>query len=182
MQTFLPTLTNHLSLYLPYDTTEAHHLQAILAFLATQTHPFSRTTQQGHITASAVVVDENAAALALIWHEKLGRWLQPGGHCEPDVDATLPQAARRELAEELETLLQTPILLQETPFDVDVHLIPARGTEPAHHHYDIRYLFQVERLAVAAPCQWLSFVDAAALPDPAIRRYAQKLLARYASP
>ena len=27
-------------------------------------------------------------------------------------------------------------------FDIDIHLIPARGEEPAHYHYDIRYAFQ----------------------------------------
>jgi hypothetical protein len=27
-------------------------------------------------------------------------------------------------------------------FDLDVHLIPERGNEPAHYHYDVRYLFE----------------------------------------
>lgn len=26
------------------------------------------------------------------------------------------------------------------PLDIDVHVIPARGAEPAHEHHDLRYL------------------------------------------
>ena len=32
--------------------------------------------------------------------------------------------------------------LDEAIFDLDVHLIPARGCEPAHYHYDVRFLVQ----------------------------------------
>jgi hypothetical protein len=33
-------------------------------------------------------------------------------------------------------------LLAPKPFDLDVHEILARGAEPAHRHFDVRYLFR----------------------------------------
>jgi len=30
-------------------------------------------------------------------------------------------------------------------FDLDIHRIPARGHEPEHDHYDVRYLFETSR-------------------------------------
>ena len=31
-------------------------------------------------------------------------------------------------------------------FDTDVHKIPKHGAEPAHMHYDIRYIFQIPEI------------------------------------
>src|SRR4051812_13856407 len=53
----------------------------------------------GHITASAVVMDADAERTLLIYHRKLSRWLQPGGHVEPS-DVSLAEAALREATEE----------------------------------------------------------------------------------
>lgn len=39
-----------------------------------------------------------------------------------------------------ETGLASLQFTSENLFDVDVHSIPARGIEPAHLHYDLRYL------------------------------------------
>ena len=36
-------------------------------------------------------------------------------------------------------------LIQDSIFDIDVHFIPARNEVAEHHHYDIRFLLQVER-------------------------------------
>ena len=30
-------------------------------------------------------------------------------------------------------------------YDIDVHAIPARGDEPAHAHYDVRFAFYADR-------------------------------------
>ncbi|MGC9666479.1 NUDIX hydrolase [Planosporangium sp. 12N6] len=50
-----------------------------------------------HFTASAIVFDDHERAL-LVHHNKLGRWLYPGGHIDPDEDPA--QAAQREVVEE----------------------------------------------------------------------------------
>jgi len=49
------------------------------------------------------------------------------------------QTARREAIEECG--IQDLILHAPAIFDLDVHEIPARGNEPAHFHYDLRFLF-----------------------------------------
>ena len=75
-------------------------------------------------------------SLLLVHHAKLEKWLQPGGHVEPD-DADLESAARREVSEEtgLEELELLGLL------DLDVHRFPERGREPAHDHLDVRFGF-----------------------------------------
>ena len=73
-------------------------------------------------------------------HAKLGRWLQLGGHADGDADPLA--VACREAAEE-SGLSVVPI--QEEILDLDIHAIPARGPDPAHFHYDVRFLLQIER-------------------------------------
>lgn len=94
-----------------------------------------RERLEGHLTASALVVDARRRAALLTHHAKLGRWLQLGGHC--DGDANLARAALREAVEEsgIEGLAIDP-----APIDVDVHEIPARPDVPAHLHLDVRFL------------------------------------------
>jgi 8-oxo-dGTP pyrophosphatase MutT (NUDIX family) len=50
--------------------------------------------------------------------------------------------ALREAIEE--SGLKTIEPISEDIFDVDVHDIPARKNEPAHFHYDIRFLFEAD--------------------------------------
>jgi 8-oxo-dGTP pyrophosphatase MutT (NUDIX family) len=54
-------------------------------------------------------------------------------------DSDVLASARREVLEEVglsELELASPGL-----FDVDVHEIPARKDQPAHEHFDVRFLF-----------------------------------------
>ena len=52
--------------------------------------------------------------------------------------------------------------LEEDIFDFDVHLIPARGDEPAHYHYDVRFLVQAmeDRFRVSEESRALAWVPA----------------------
>ncbi len=104
--------------------------------------PFSRGCfAPGHFTASAFVLSPVSDALLLILHAKLGFWMQPGGHIDPE-DADVEAAARRELLEE--TGLSRLELLPGSPsfLDLDIHTIPARKSEPQHEHFDLRFLFR----------------------------------------
>ena len=53
----------------------------------------------GHFTASGFVVSPDGSSLLLIHHRRLDRWLQPGGHIDPE-DASPIAAAAREVTEE----------------------------------------------------------------------------------
>jgi 8-oxo-dGTP pyrophosphatase MutT (NUDIX family) len=100
-----------------------------------------RTRTDGHFTASGIVYNEGK--ILLIFHNKLQKYLQPGGHLENDV--SLDEAAIREVREEvgIETSLHTNFT-QSTPFHIDVHTIPenTKKGEQAHLHYDCIFLLQ----------------------------------------
>ncbi|MFJ5829426.1 NUDIX domain-containing protein [Streptomyces sp. NPDC093089] len=108
--------------------------------------PTSRTTLPGHITCSAVVIDADARVLHVL-HRGTGLLLAPGGHVDAG-DVTLLAACLRELKEETGIPASSLALtreFREGPIDIDVHTIdadPARG-EPAHQHYDFRFVFQL---------------------------------------
>jgi 8-oxo-dGTP pyrophosphatase MutT (NUDIX family) len=108
----------------------------------------------GHLTASAVVWSADGETVALVWHEALGRWLQPGGHIEAG-DADLEAAARREVEEEVGATDLVPL----GPIDVDIHVIPPnpKKGEPSHRHYDIRFAFRVDGPVWRTPgVRWVS--------------------------
>jgi 8-oxo-dGTP pyrophosphatase MutT (NUDIX family) len=121
------------------DGRERSSIALIRDFLSRSPDPFSRATAEGHVTASAVVAWTEA--FLLVWHRKLVRWLQPGGHLEPS-DESVFAAALREAREET-GIEAFAFPIGDRILDVDVHPIPAHGPDPAHSHYDIRYLFSV---------------------------------------
>jgi 8-oxo-dGTP pyrophosphatase MutT (NUDIX family) len=128
----------------PWDAEERNMQTHMLSFLDTYTDCLHRTQLTGHFTASAWVLDLGTESVLLIHHQKLDRWLQPGGHADGEAD--LLAVAQREVLEE--TGLTTHALSNHI-FDVDIHEIPARGHEPAHLHYDVRFL-----LCPAAGTDW----------------------------
>jgi 8-oxo-dGTP pyrophosphatase MutT (NUDIX family) len=125
------------------DDLEAESLAWIRRFVAAPEDPFARENPVGHVTASAVVARPEGEAFLLVFHRKLGRWLQPGGHVEHE-DASAFDAALREAREET-GISEFASPLGRTILDVDVHRIPARKKEPAHHHFDVRFLLTTER-------------------------------------
>jgi 8-oxo-dGTP pyrophosphatase MutT (NUDIX family) len=152
--------------------SEATHLREMKQLLAGSATPFARDQfDPGHFTASALVVAPSAHQLLLIAHPTLGVWLQPGGHIEPD-DVSPVEAARREVLEE--TGLDARIAPRL--FDVDIHGIPARKSDPRHRHFDLRFLAVVDAAhppsgAEGLEARWLSHDDAARLTtDDSVRR------------
>jgi 8-oxo-dGTP pyrophosphatase MutT (NUDIX family) len=110
----------------------------IKSFVEQNEYCFLRSNADGHITGSAWIVNESLDSCLLIHHRKLGVWLQLGGHA--DGESNILNVAVRE-AEEESGLIDFKVLSEEI-FDVDVHAIPARLGEPAHFHYDVRFLLQ----------------------------------------
>lgn len=125
----------------PVDENEARMLLDIMGFVDQHANCFDRELNKGHITGSAWIIDTERSHALLTHHRKLNRWLQLGGHS--DGDANTLNVALREGQEESGLSDIRPV--NEAIFDVDVHLIPARKTEPDHFHYDIRFLFEADR-------------------------------------
>jgi len=152
-----------------------------LRFLASAPQVFERNHAPGHFTGSAWLVSADAERVLLTHHRKLGRWLQLGGHADGDRD--LAGVALREAEEEsgLQHLVVDPAI-----FDLDRHLIPARGEEPAHWHYDVRYVVRAtgsEDFAVSEESLELAWRPVRAIAqdpqaDASLRRMAHRWLAR----
>ncbi|WP_373511913.1 NUDIX hydrolase [Persicitalea sp.] len=127
----LKMLNNHV----PRDENEWAMWLRTIEFVETHPDCFERTLMIGHITASAWVVSPDRSRVLLMHHRKLNRWFQPGGHCDGDPDVL--RVAMRETEEETGV---KPHPIEKTIFDIDVHSIPSRPSEPSHYHYDIRFL------------------------------------------
>ena len=135
----------------PWGSERARRSRAaILDLLDNHPSPFDRRSYDpGHITASAVVLSPDRTRLALVYHRRLNRWLQPGGHVEPD-DSDVLETARREVLEE------TGIVVDESDdvnlVGLDVHEIPAAGAEPFHLHHDLTFAFTAREEDGTEPC------------------------------
>lgn len=170
-----------LSCHAAADAKEALDLDQMKAWAQTLEDPFSRAQPDAHFTGSAVVVSPDAERVCLVHHRQLGRWLQPGGHAEPGDRGSMEGTALREAAEETgcEVRLHPGA---PSPLDVDIHLIPARGDQPAHRHLDVRFLAVArdpERLThdsdESCDARWLSWDEALELAtDAALRRLLSK--------
>ncbi|OZM75333.1 NUDIX hydrolase [Amycolatopsis antarctica] len=118
----------------PRDAAQESLRQGFLGFLAARTDACARACEPGHITASAVLLDASAENVLLTLHPRVGRWLQLGGHCEPE-DTTLAGAALREAREEsgMDGLTIAP-----EPVHLDVHPITCSLGLPTRH-FDVRF-------------------------------------------
>lgn len=128
---FEQVLTNYQTLH-----AEEQGFVPLFLKLLKEDRAFFRDHFPAHFTGSAWVIDEPREHVLLIHHAKLNRWLQPGGHA--DGTENLFEVARKELQEETGL---TRWYSSAKLFDIDAHLIPARGNVPVHWHYDARYLF-----------------------------------------
>jgi 8-oxo-dGTP pyrophosphatase MutT (NUDIX family) len=182
-----PSILSH---YLILYPAEAHTVTRVRDLVQAYPDAFYRTCQVGHITGSAWIVSADKEQCLLTYHRKLDRWLQLGGHV--DGEQEVHWAALREAQEEsgmsnfsfvdlAGTDDEISLPLTPTPFDIDIHPIPATPTEPAHEHYDLRYLL------IAAPHQplkispesralrWFSWAEVWELADEeGLRRMIRK--------
>ena len=128
----LTELLQHYQLRFQQEVTPARCLELVRS----QPDCLNRNCyEDGHFTASAWVVNPNLERCLLLHHRKIGKWLQLGGHVE--IGADLLDEAIREVKEE-SGISASPLTLDI--FDVDVHEVPEYLKEPAHLHYDIRFL------------------------------------------
>ena len=123
--------------YHPVELDEQIMLTKMIDFVEKHENCLSRSLSIGHVTGSAWIVNESRSHALLIHHAKLNAWFQPGGHADEGENIT--EVAMREAMEETGLVLQ---LIDSQLFDIDIHQIPARKSEEAHLHYDVRFLFE----------------------------------------
>lgn len=155
----------------------------VLAFCAAHPDALERSCADGHLTASAFVVDPTDGRFILLHHRKLGRWLQPGGHADGNDD--LAAVALAEAAEE--TGLDG-LVVRLPALDVDIHEVAPPGERP-HLHLDVRFVVESRPGAAAAgpppgneeshEVRWVRVQELDALGvDDSVRRLAERAATR----
>lgn len=149
----------------PATPVESAARTRTLAFLADNPDGVAATCQSGHVTATALVLTSDRQRTLLTLHKRIERWIELGGHLEPD-DADLAAAALREGIEEsgIPGLVQEPGILT-----IVVHEnLPCRRA-PGTTHYDVYYVLTAPdgaRERISDESLDLGWFDVGRLPEP----------------
>ncbi|MFI5823174.1 NUDIX hydrolase [Streptomyces rishiriensis] len=149
--------------------------QSYLDHLSAHPDGMWKACRDGHVTASALVIDPEQERVLLTLHKKLRMWLQMGGHCEP-VDGTLAAAALREGTEESGVAGLT--LLPGGPVRLDRHPTPCAW------HYDVQYAALAPAGSVEAisdeslDLRWFPYAQVADVADESVVRLLEATRAR----
>ncbi|SCK31816.1 NUDIX hydrolase [Streptomyces sp. WMMB 322] len=141
-----------------------------LTFLGAHENAMWKACSDGHLTASALVVDPAGGRVLLTLHRKLRMWLQMGGHCEPE-DTTLAGAALREAQEE--SGIDGLTLFPGGPLRLDRHLTPCAW------HLDVQYAAlapagALERVSEESlDLRWYGYDEVAAAADESVVRLTE---------
>ena len=164
--------------YAQRHPVEHTKLEQFVDFVHANERCFERDCWAGHVTGSAWLVDQTRDRVLLTHHKKLDRWLQLGGHSDGIADPLT--VAIREAEEESGLAV---IALDSSVFDIDIHEIPARKTDPAHLHFDVRFALQTrdaDAFRVSAESHDLAWVNVRRLEDytdeESVLRMARKWL------
>ncbi|MFI6769763.1 NUDIX hydrolase [Streptomyces sp. NPDC050355] len=145
---------------------------AYLDHLAAYQDGMWKPCKDGHLTASALVIDPAGGRVLLTLHRKLEMWLQMGGHCEPE-DASLADAALREAREE-SGIAQGLTLLPGGPVRLDRHQTPCAV------HLDVQYAALAPEGAVAAisdeslDLRWFGYDEVPGVADASVARLVER--------
>lgn len=119
----------------PSDAEQAVLRDEYARHVADHDDALDRSCRHGHLTASTIVLDAERTHVLLMLHPRIGRWVQMGGHIEPD-DATFVDAARREAREESGI---ADLRFDPDPVELEIHAYPCPPGQP-NRHLDVRYV------------------------------------------
>ncbi|OBF58218.1 NUDIX hydrolase [Mycobacterium sp. 852002-53434_SCH5985345] len=136
---------------------------AVLAYVHARPDACRRECVPGHVTASALVLDDTGGRVLLTLHPRVGRWVQLGGHCDED-DDDIVAAALREATEEsgVDGLRIEPRLAA-----IHVHPVTCSLGVPTRH-LDLQFVAHAPagaRIAISDESDDLRWWPAGALPD-----------------
>ena len=133
-------LLNELEKYETISIEEENSKSQTIKFLRTNDIVFGTKNIEGHVTASAWIVNKERSKVLMTHHKILDIWIQLGGHT--DEGETPYQAGLREGYEE--SGLKNINEIEKSIFDIDVHYFPETKNKKAHYHYDFRYIFEAD--------------------------------------
>lgn len=154
----------------PVDQREVDSVVRFLDAFDSLDAPLDQESNPIHVTGSGIVVGPRG--VVLLEHKRLGIWLQPGGHIDPDEtpwDASLRES-REETGLDVHFAGRIDDLGVPELIHVDVHA-GGRG----HTHLDLRYLIDGGDADPAPPegesqmIDWFSWSAAIDRADPGLR-------------
>lgn len=175
-------LITDLKNYMP-STEEKQFIPQFLELLQSDRCFYRDHFDPGHITASAILFDVTGDKILINHHKSLNKWMNFGGHCDGEEDVLA--VAIRETMEESGITALKPFTADI--IDIDIHNIPANDKkgEPAHAHFDIRYImqmtgtqnFQVSDESLAL--EWMTINDAMDKCDESLQRFIGKAIEKF---
>lgn len=170
--------------YAPSDALETEHKNATLALLRETEHCFLRSDFPGHMVGGVWLLSPDETQVLMTHHKFLDRWFQFGGHADGECD--IANVALREGQEE--SGIEDIYLISNDIFDIDVHAIPEnqKKGEPAHWHYELRYLGKARTMDFTLSdeshaLRWFTMEEAETMStDESRRRMIAKWKARLA--
>lgn len=159
-----------LAAHTPFDSSEADDIAATRDLIRNYSDSYYRTHfNPGHVTGSGLLLSHDRQRVLLNHHKFLNIWIGFGGHADGERD--IFSVCRREIIEE--SGIENIEPLTESIVDVGVHSVPdnPKKGEPAHKHFDIRYIFRVKNPAnenfimsdESVNMRWCGFDEAMAL-------------------
>lgn len=169
--------------YTPCNAQEEADLSAFMYFLKHNPDVLSRQNPNGHITASAWLVNASKDKVVLIYHNLYDSWAWTGGHADGDGD--LLQVAIKEAMEE--TGLTNIRALDNAFYSIEVlnvqgHVKKGQTIAP-HIHYNVTYLLEADESESLrhkpdenAGVSWFALEDAVnASTEPYLQKVYRKL-------
>ncbi len=155
----------NLHAFVPSDRLGVADRDRTLAFLDDHPDGVDAGCQDGHVTATSLVLSADGRATLLTLHARIRRWIELGGHLEPE-DADLAAAAAREGREESG---RSDLELDPTILTVRVHEnVPCRHA-PGTTHFDVYHVLRspdADHAVISDESLDLRWFDVDRLPEP----------------